>query len=119
MRPGRLTVCGEAIDLNLVDLPVYIYGSREDHIVPIDAAYASTQVLPGKKRFAMGASGHIAGVINPPSKKKRSHWLREDGQLPGTLAICVVVWNWPLITAVFAPARCSPMGSKWAGAGRR
>ncbi|GKS95652.1 class I poly(R)-hydroxyalkanoic acid synthase [Acidovorax sp. SUPP2825] len=85
VRPGRLTVCGEAIDLNLVDLPVYIYGSREDHIVPIDAAYASTQVLPGKKRFVMGASGHIAGVINPPSKKKRSHWLREDGQLPGTL----------------------------------
>ncbi|GKS77193.1 class I poly(R)-hydroxyalkanoic acid synthase [Acidovorax sp. SUPP950] len=85
VRPGRLTVCGEAIDLNLVDLPVYIYGSREDHIVPIDAAYASTQVLPGKKRFAMGASGHIAGVINPPAKKKRSHWLREDGQLPGTL----------------------------------
>ncbi|GKT20786.1 class I poly(R)-hydroxyalkanoic acid synthase [Acidovorax sp. SUPP3334] len=85
VQPGRLTVCGEAIDLNLVDLPVYIYGSREDHIVPIDAAYASTQVFPGKKRFAMGASGHIAGVINPPSKKKRSHWLREDGQLPATL----------------------------------
>ncbi|SDE54110.1 polyhydroxyalkanoate synthase [Paracidovorax valerianellae] len=85
VQPGRLTVCGEAIDLNLVDLPVYIYGSREDHIVPIDAAYASTQVFPGKKRFVMGASGHIAGVINPPSKKKRSHWLREDGQLPKTL----------------------------------
>ncbi|MDA8446705.1 PHA/PHB synthase family protein [Paracidovorax valerianellae] len=85
VQPGRLTVCGEAIDLNLVDLPVYIYGSREDHIVPIDAAYASTQVFPGKKRFVMGASGHIAGVINPPSKKKRSHWLREDGQLPATL----------------------------------
>ena len=85
VQPGRLTVCGEAIDLNLLDLPVYIYGSREDHIVPIDAAYASTQVFPGKKRFVMGASGHIAGVINPPSKKKRSHWLREDGQLPATL----------------------------------
>ncbi|WP_284466193.1 PHA/PHB synthase family protein [Diaphorobacter nitroreducens] len=85
IRPGRLTVCGESLDLTQVQLPVYIYGSREDHIVPIGAAYASTQVLPGDKRFVMGASGHIAGVINPPAKKKRSHWLREDGQLPATL----------------------------------
>ncbi len=68
-KPGRLTVCGEPIDLNLVDLPAYIYGSREDHIVPVDAAYASTQVLPGDKRFVMGASGHIAGVINPPPRR--------------------------------------------------
>ncbi|RYF40138.1 MAG: alpha/beta fold hydrolase, partial [Comamonadaceae bacterium] len=54
VQPGKLTVCGEAIDLNLVDVPTYIYGSREDHIVPIGAAYASTQVLPGPKRFVMG-----------------------------------------------------------------
>ncbi|KQR55520.1 class I poly(R)-hydroxyalkanoic acid synthase [Acidovorax sp. Leaf160] len=85
IEPGKLTVCGESIDLNLVDVPTYIYGSREDHIVPINAAYASTQVLPGPKRFVMGASGHIAGVINPPAKKKRSHWTRDDGQLPATL----------------------------------
>ncbi|BCO27259.1 poly(3-hydroxyalkanoate) polymerase subunit PhaC [Rhodoferax lithotrophicus] len=81
-KPGHATVCGEQIDLNLVDMPVYIYGSREDHIVPIGGAYASTQYLPGKKRFVMGASGHIAGVINPPAKGKRSHWIREDGKLP-------------------------------------
>jgi len=79
---GKALVCGEKVDLGLVDMPVYIYGSREDHIVPIGGAYASTQVLPGKKRFVMGASGHIAGVINPPAKKKRSHWLRADGKLP-------------------------------------
>ncbi|WP_311220741.1 MULTISPECIES: class I poly(R)-hydroxyalkanoic acid synthase [unclassified Acidovorax] len=85
VQPGKLTVCGEAIDLNLVDVPTYIYGSREDHIVPIGAAYASTQVLPGPKRFVMGASGHIAGVINPPAKKKRSHWTRDDGKLPARL----------------------------------
>ena len=86
IKPGTATVCGEAIDLGLLDLPVYIYGSREDHIVPINAAYASTQVLPGKKRFVMGASGHIAGVINPPAKNKRSHWIRADGKLPKTHA---------------------------------
>ncbi|RRD57412.1 class I poly(R)-hydroxyalkanoic acid synthase [Comamonadaceae bacterium OH2545_COT-014] len=82
IKPGHLTVCGEKIDLGQVDIPFYIYGSREDHIVPIGGAYASTQVLPGDKRFVMGASGHIAGVINPPEAKKRSYWLREDGAFP-------------------------------------
>jgi polyhydroxyalkanoate synthase len=82
--PGAVTVCGEKIDLGKVNIPVYIYGSREDHIVPIGGAYASTQHLPGKKRFVMGASGHIAGVINPPAANKRSHWLREDGKFPAT-----------------------------------
>ncbi len=82
--PHELTICGEKIDLSTVDIPVYLYGSREDHIVPIGGAYASTHVLPGDKRFVMGASGHIAGVINPPAKNKRSHWIRADGALPPT-----------------------------------
>jgi polyhydroxyalkanoate synthase subunit PhaC len=86
IKPGKATVCGEKIDLRQVDTPMYLYGSREDHIVPIDGAYASTQVLPGKKRFVMGASGHIAGVINPPAKNKRSHWIRADGKLPKSQA---------------------------------
>jgi polyhydroxyalkanoate synthase len=83
-KPNALTVCGQKIDLGNIDIPAYIYGSREDHIVPIGGAYASTQLLPGKKRFVMGASGHIAGVINPPAKKKRSHWIRDDGKFPKT-----------------------------------
>ena len=82
VKPGKVKVCGEPIDLGKVDIPAYIYGSREDHIVPIGGAYASTQVLPGKKRFVMGASGHIAGVINPPAAKKRSHWLSEGSKFP-------------------------------------
>ncbi|MEY2862117.1 MAG: hypothetical protein RL392_2575 [Pseudomonadota bacterium] len=82
VKPGKATVCGEKIDLGKLTIPFYIYGSREDHIVPIGGAYASTQALPGKKRFVMGASGHIAGVINPPAKNKRSHWIRADGKLP-------------------------------------
>jgi len=67
-------------------MPAYIYGSREDHIVPIGGAYATAQALPGPRRFVMGASGHIAGVINPPVAKKRSHWTRADGKFPKTLA---------------------------------
>ena len=77
IKPGKVVVCGEKVDLGTLDMPVYIYGSREDHIVPIGGAYATTQILPGKKRFVMGASGHIAGVINPPAKKKRSYWTND------------------------------------------
>lgn len=82
VKPAKVTVCGEKVDLGLVDIPVYIYGSREDHIVPIAGAYGSVKHLPGRKRFVMGASGHIAGVINPPAKKKRSYWTND--KLPGT-----------------------------------
>ena len=85
-QPGQLTVCGEKIDLRQLKLPLYVYGSREDHIVPIGGAYASAQALPGQDlRFVMGASGHIAGVINPPQSGKRCYWLRDDGRLPATL----------------------------------
>ena len=86
IKPGKAVVCGEAIDMRRVDTPLYIYGSREDHIVPIDASYASTQVFQGPKRFVMGASGHIAGVINPPEAKKRSYWTNKDSQFPKQFA---------------------------------
>jgi polyhydroxyalkanoate synthase subunit PhaC len=86
IKPGQAVVCGEKVDLRTLDMPFYIYGSREDHIVPIAGAYATTQCLLGKKRFVMGASGHIAGVINAPVANKRSHWIREDGKFPKTQA---------------------------------
>lgn len=82
VKPGQVTVCGQKVDFSKVKLPVYIYGSREDHIVPIGGAYGSTQIFPGKKRFVMGASGHIAGVINPASKGKRSHWTSSGTSFP-------------------------------------
>jgi len=74
-KANKVTVCGEKIDLKKLDMPAYLYASREDHIVPWDGAYRNTQVLGGKTRFVLGASGHIAGVINPPAKGKRSHWI--------------------------------------------
>ena len=80
--PGKLSVCGEKIDLGKIKAPVYVYASRDDHIVPWQAAFESTQILKGKARFVLGASGHIAGVINPPAAKKRNHWV--DGKLGGT-----------------------------------
>ncbi len=77
-QPGALTVCGEKVDLGKIKAPFFVYGSREDHIVPWTAAYASVPLLKGAQaqglKFVLGASGHIAGVINPPAKGKRSHW---------------------------------------------
>ena len=79
--PGRLTVCGVPVDLGRIDAPVFIYGSKEDHIVPWPAAFASRSLLnptnPQANRFVLGASGHIAGVINPASKGKRSYWVND------------------------------------------
>jgi polyhydroxyalkanoate synthase len=75
--PGALTVCGEPLDLSRIDVPTFIYGSRDDHIVPWRTAYASAPLLKGPQRFVLGASGHIAGVINPPAKGKRSYWTHE------------------------------------------
>jgi polyhydroxyalkanoate synthase subunit PhaC len=79
--PGKVTVSGEKVDLSKIDAPAFIYGSREDHIVPWTAAYESIALLNPKKRnrnrFVLGASGHIAGVINPPAKKKRSYWTND------------------------------------------
>jgi len=74
-QPNQLTVCGEKVDLGRIEAPVFIYASREDHIVPWTAAYASTRIMEGKTRFVLGASGHIAGVINPASKNKRNYWV--------------------------------------------
>jgi len=77
-KPGALVVAGEKIDLGKIDAPVFVYGSREDHIVPWTSAYASLALLnpkkPERNRFVLGASGHIAGVINPPAKMKRNYW---------------------------------------------
>ena len=73
--PNALTVCGEAVDLSRIDVPTFVYGSREDHIVPWKTAYASVPLLTGPRHFVLGASGHIAGVINPPAKNKRSYWV--------------------------------------------
>jgi polyhydroxyalkanoate synthase len=78
--PGALQNCGVSVDLGKVDRPAFIVATREDHIVPWRAAYRSVGLLGGEKKFVLGASGHIAGIINPASGGKRSFWIAE--QLP-------------------------------------
>ena len=84
--PGAVQVAGVPLDLQSLRMPAYIYASREDHIVPWGSAYASTGILKGPTRFVLGASGHIAGVINPAKRNKRSHWIMPASRrrLPAT-----------------------------------
>ncbi|WP_368643178.1 PHA/PHB synthase family protein [Castellaniella ginsengisoli] len=81
---GQLRICGVPVDLCALDMPAYLYASREDHIVPWTSAYASTRLLRGPLRFVLGESGHIAGVVNPPERGRRGYWFRSgDTALPG------------------------------------
>ena len=75
--PGRLAMCGTAADLRRVDMPAYILATREDHIVPWRTSYLSREILGGETTFVLGASGHIAGVVNPAAKNRRSFWSGE------------------------------------------
>ena len=73
VQPGVFQSLGEPVDLRRIDVPTYVLCAREDHIVPWQGGYESAQALGGKPRFVLAASGHIAGVVNPPAKQKRSY----------------------------------------------
>jgi polyhydroxyalkanoate synthase subunit PhaC len=79
--PRRTVQCDVPVDLGEIKAPAYVLASREDHIVPWPTAHRTTALLKGPVRFTLAASGHIAGVINPAARNKRSHWI--DGKLGG------------------------------------
>ncbi|HKM65054.1 MAG TPA: class I poly(R)-hydroxyalkanoic acid synthase [Acidisphaera sp.] len=74
---GGITLDGVPIDLGKVQVPSYFLSTREDHIAPWQSTYRGTQLLGGSKRFVLAASGHIAGVVNPPGGKY-GHWINTD-----------------------------------------
>ncbi len=76
--PGATTQCGVPVDLSKAKVPLYLLASREDHIVPWQSAYRSQELIGRNPRFVLAASGHVAGVINPPARNKRSYWTREN-----------------------------------------
>jgi poly[(R)-3-hydroxyalkanoate] polymerase subunit PhaC len=75
--PDALTMCGVPVSLKRVKLPTFVFAAREDHIVPWRGGYESARTLGGKIKFVLGASGHIAGTINPASKNKRNYWVND------------------------------------------
>ena len=81
-KPRGLTLAGTEIDLSKVTTPTYFVSAVEDHIAPWKTTYAGPQILNGKSRFVLSGSGHIAGMINPPSANKYGYWTNQT--LPDT-----------------------------------
>lgn len=74
IKPGGITLGGVRINLSKIETPTYLLSTKEDHIAPWVATYAATQIFDGDVTFTLADSGHVAGVINPPAKKKYGYW---------------------------------------------
>ncbi len=77
VQPGALSVAGVPIDLHRIETPCYIQAGREDHIAPAASVWKITENISGPLRFVLAGSGHIAGVVNPPSSGKYQYWINE------------------------------------------
>ncbi len=80
--PGGITIAGTPINVRDIDTPAYFLSTQDDHIAPWESTYAGARLLSGPVRFVLGASGHIAGVINPPSANKYHYWTNKQNPLP-------------------------------------
>lgn len=78
VKPGALKLNNVPIDISKITTPSYILSTREDHIAPWKSTYKATQLYKGKVRFVLSASGHVAGVVNPPSRNKYGHWVNDE-----------------------------------------
>jgi polyhydroxyalkanoate synthase subunit PhaC len=76
--PGGITLLGVPIDLRAIKTPSFLLSTKEDHIAPWKSTYAATQLYKGSVKFVLAASGHIAGVVNPPGQGKYGHWENPD-----------------------------------------
>jgi polyhydroxyalkanoate synthase subunit PhaC len=79
IEPGKVEISGRPIDLSTIEGEIYAVGAERDHIVPWYSAWKIGQLTNGNVRFALASSGHIAGMINPPSREKGKHWVNEGG----------------------------------------
>lgn len=75
--PKALTVLGVPLDLHAVTTPAYVQAGREDHIAPVESVWKITDHFSGPLRFVLAGSGHIAGVVNPPSAGKYQYWTND------------------------------------------
>ena len=80
--PGGITLAGVPIDLGRIKQPSFILSTKEDHIAPWTSTYAATRLYGGPVKFVLSASGHIAGVVNPPAAEKYCYWT--NGRPPKT-----------------------------------
>jgi polyhydroxyalkanoate synthase len=112
VQPNALTLNGVPIDLRKIKTPSYFLSAREDHIAPWTSTYAATQVFSGPVKFVLSASGHIAGVINPPAAGKYCYWTNPklpastDEWLAGTTQSAGSWWpDWQKWVTAFEPTK--------------
>ena len=74
-KPGKLELHGTPLDFSAIDVDAFVLATREDHIVPWRGAYESARLLAGRIEFVLAASGHIAGIVNPPGANRREYWV--------------------------------------------
>ena len=79
VEPGKVEIKGRPINLSTIDGDIYAVGAEKDHIVPWASAWKISKLANGTTRFTLANSGHIAGMINPPSKGKGRYWATENG----------------------------------------
>lgn len=76
---GKMVVAGETLDLSKVNIPIMNIATKEDHIAPPLSVYIGSKCFGGDKvKYLLAGSGHIAGVVNPPSKNKYQYWVDGD-----------------------------------------
>ncbi|WP_377810499.1 class I poly(R)-hydroxyalkanoic acid synthase [Azospirillum sp. A29] len=105
-QPGAVTLKGVPVDLGKVKVPALFLSAREDHIAPWKSTYSGAQLFSGPVKFVLGASGHIAGVVNPPAANKYCYWTSDK------LAKTSDEW---LEKATQTPGSWWPEWNKWVG----
>jgi polyhydroxyalkanoate synthase len=78
VQPGALAINGTPLDLTKIMTPTYVQAGREDHIAPAQSVWKITHYFKGPLRFVLAGSGHIAGVVNPPSAQKYQYWTNPE-----------------------------------------
>ena len=128
VEPGGVSVMGVPIDLTTIRTPAYIQAGREDHIAPAASVWKLMRVLSGPKRFVLAGSGHIAGVVNPPSAGKYQYWINEADPAPASLDEFVAgatehegSWwpDWAEWLRGQAPKKVAATGARVPGAGSK
>jgi polyhydroxyalkanoate synthase len=74
---GKMSFDNVKLDLSKVKIPIYLQSAKDDHIAPCRSVYKSTHLFGGPIRYIIAGSGHIAGVVNPPSAKKYQYWTND------------------------------------------
>jgi len=84
VQPGGITLDGVGLDLRKIKVPSYVISTQDDHIAPWRSTYAAVNLYSGPVRFVLSASGHIAGIVNPPASGKYCHWTNDGKKAPKT-----------------------------------